>query len=144
DARYRDLDANHRALRERHASLESKMARRTQSFQQFSDKAAKRLARKKAVELSQLLERAVPYIGIPVTLGVTAYGLNSDCQLMKESNALAQEEGRAEVATAEVSGFRLPSSDEIRDYVRKHSDGTLQRIDGLAERICDQFVQCGP
>ena len=143
-SRYVDLEAGHRSLQDRYASLESRMARRTQAYRQFSANAAQRLARKKTVELSSLLERAVPYSGIPVTLSVAAYGLNSDCALLKEIHGLAREEGGEAADASDVCGFKLPSADEVRNHVKKHSADTQQRFDGLVERICDQFVRCDP
>ena len=136
-AKYSKLDTTYSSLQTKHATLEAKTVKRTEALKKFSSNTMARVVKNKTVELASLPERAIPYAGIAVMLGVTAYEINSDCELLKEINSLAQENEFAPLETNTVCGFKLPSTDEVWGRVKFESKYALQPA-------YDQLVKLSP
>ena len=128
DAKYKGLDTTHNSLQTKHATLEAKTVKRTEALKRFSSNTMARVAKNKTVELASLPQRAIPYAGIAVMLGITAYEINSDCELLKEINSLGQENEIAPLDTNTVCGFKVPSTDEVWGRVNDGSNRLLQPV----------------
>lgn len=136
-AKYSKLDTTYNSLQTKHATLETKTVKRTEALKKFSSNTMARVAKNKTVELASLPERAIPYAGIAVMLGITAYEINSDCELLKEINSLGQESEIAPLDTNTVCGFKVPSTDEVWSRVNDGSNRLLQPV-------YDQLVKWSP
>jgi hypothetical protein len=128
DIRHRDLDAKHRALKTQHTALEIKSAKRAAAVKRFSMQTVKRVAKNKVVELTSLPERAIPYVGIGVLIGTTAYEIYSDCELLTELNELSAEHDQGAADTTSVCGFKVPSKEEVWRQVKSGSNSALGAI----------------
>lgn len=116
------------------SELTAKAARRTQAVKAFRASTVNRIARNKAVEISSLPERAVPYAGVAIMLGVTAYELNSDCEMLKEMNVLSSEHELQMEETGSICGFKIPTLDEVWAHVSANANSMTRAVyDQLAK-----------
>lgn len=113
EAKRRAAEANLRELGSAHSALQTRTAKRAEAIERFSASTIKRVIKNKAVELASLPERALPYAGVAVLVGVTAYEIQSDCELLKELNELSTEHEVAAADTSAVCGFQLPNPQAV-------------------------------
>lgn len=86
-----------------------------------------RLARGVARNQAAIPAEAVPYIGIGVSLTVTAWDIYDACQTMKDFNALLARLGEDEMAS-EFCDIRLPTTKEVLGSVSNQWRQSLQYI----------------
>jgi hypothetical protein len=72
--------------------------------------------------VSSAVAEAVPYIGIPVMLAVTAADLYDACQTMKEIDALHRSIGLDIEETKDVCGMTVPSLKHVFGHVKKRCE----------------------
>lgn len=90
----------------------------------FKKKSIDRMIRSKVVNLASLPERALPIVGTAFLVGVAAYEINSDCEMLRDITKLAavnglQEKDRGE---DEVCGLTVPKLikwNEVRSNVER-------------------------
>lgn len=130
-------EASLRKLGDAHAALQGQAAKRTEAVKKFSASAFRRVARNKAVELASLPERALPYAGVVALVGVTAYEIKSDCDLLKDVNELSETHEIGAVDTSSVCGFELPSAKVVWSNAISGASATVKGL-------YDQLVKSAP
>jgi len=113
EAKRQAAETNLKKLSGEHSALQKQTAKRSEAIKRFSANTLTRVAKNKTVELASLPERALPYAGVAVLVGVTAYELKSDCELLKDLNELSAAHEVANVDTSAVCGFQVPSAQAV-------------------------------
>lgn len=105
-------------LRKKQATLQSKVGTRAAALKRFQSNTVKRIARNIAVEVASLPERAVPILGVAAPVGTAAYGIHSDCEILRELNRLAEEHAAALTHENRVCVFIMPTTEEVWSGVK--------------------------
>ncbi len=105
---------------QRHKQAEDMLQRNRSATQKLSKTVVQRLARNTSRNMSGLLGKAVPYLGIGVTLAMTGLDVVDACDTVREMNQLAKSmELPAEDETG-VCGVPVPSKDAVIAEVSKN------------------------
>lgn len=113
EAKRQAAETSLKKLSSEHSVLQKQTAKRAEALKRFSVNTLTRVAKNKTVELVSLPERALPYAGVAVLVGVTAYELKSDCELLKDLNELSAAHEVADVDTSAVCGLQVPSAQAV-------------------------------
>lgn len=84
----------------------------------IASKIKARSARNAAANVAELLPASIPLLGIPVNVALTVMDVNDACNTMKDLNEMNQEFELDQEDVTRVCGLRVPSTDEVKQWVR--------------------------
>lgn len=134
-------EANLRKLSSAHSALQVQTAERAQAVKRFSASTLKRVVKNKAVELASLPERALPYAGVVVLVGITAYEIQSDCELLTELNALSTAHEVTAADTSAVCGFQLPNPQAVWSSAISGASGSAKGLYAQLSRYAPSLTK---
>ena len=125
--RISSMSAKNKALQLAANNLGKSTELQKTAVKDFKKKSIDRMVRSKLVNLASLPERALPIVGAGVLVGVAAYEINSDCEMLRDITKLAAVNGLREKDRGEdeVCGLTIPTVikwDEVKLYVDRKMD----------------------
>lgn len=111
-----DLDGERAKVKRAHLDLDDVKAKRlidAKEAKLVAGRVRERLAKGVARNVSSVPAESIPYLGIGVTLSMTALDLYDACQTMKEFNELLLKLGQGVESDEAVCGMKLPTKDEV-------------------------------
>jgi hypothetical protein len=86
-----------------------------------SSRVETRTAKLAATDLSATFGQAIPWIGIGVIVGATAYDLKTSCDTMRDMRALEvafNPEAASDPSVEEVCGLKVPTKEEVWEKIK--------------------------
>jgi hypothetical protein len=111
-----DLDGERAKVKRAHLDLDDVKAKRfidAKEAKLAAGRVRERMAKGVARNVSSVPAESVPYLGIGVTLGMTALDLYDACQTMKEFNELLLKLGQGVENDEAVCGMKLPTKEQV-------------------------------
>lgn len=124
-----DLDqlrAQHRKTTESLGTLQRAQDAHATRAKAIATSVNKRLAKGVARKPAAIPAESLPYVGIGVTLSVTALDIHDACQTMAQTNDLLKLLNRGE-ERADFCGTRLPSVSQVVDRLKTDWRGSMER-----------------
>ncbi|MCG8429317.1 MAG: hypothetical protein MI754_18350 [Chromatiales bacterium] len=90
---------------------------------------ARRTAKNIAIDMTSMIGKATPYLGIGLVVTSTAADVHDGCETVKDVNEILRtldEDGTLE-PDSEVCGIEVPSTDEIVQRIKEDIGGTLHQ-----------------
>lgn len=130
----KELESSHAALQRTNKDLESKhdeLKRVGQNNKVAVRKASGKIARRSvtvvARNISSMPAESIPFIGIAVIVGVTAWDVYDACQILKELNEMSTEIGNDAEDESKVCGVHVPTKEEVIEEMKSNSKEVYER-----------------
>jgi hypothetical protein len=113
---------------ERLAASQGALTKHRKAFSTLRGRAVTRMLKSKAVNMVSLPARTVPFAGIALTLGVAAYEIKTDCDMLDELDTPGEEMGEpAGADRAKVCGLSVP--DVLTYYgAKKEAEAAIAKL----------------
>jgi hypothetical protein len=117
------------AVSKTHArAMRAALTKHRRAFSTLRGRAVTRMLKSKAVNMVSLPARTVPVAGIALTLGVAAYEIKTDCDMLDELDTLGKEMGEPVGADrAKVCGVSVPDV-LTYDGAKKEAEAAIAEI----------------
>jgi hypothetical protein len=114
--------------------IKGKTVKHSKSAKQVADSVKRRLASGISRNTAAIPAESVPYIGIGVTLSMTALDIYDACETMKEINGLLTMLGQG-TENPDFCGTKLPTSAQVAADLGASWRSSLARVQAEAEKV---------